>query len=89
MRIPPRPAVIRQLPRRNFTVGLHPGIEEQQIAREAATYNSPELHAKFRSAVEMLFAYFGMMGVAFAIGGFGGAMIAEQEVCYSYTLLTI
>ena len=31
-----RPVVIRQLPRRNFTVGLQPGIAEQQIAHEAA-----------------------------------------------------
>lgn len=69
-------------------VGLHPGIEEQQIAREAATYNSSGYLTKFGRAVEMVFAYFGMMAVAFAIGGLGGTMVAEQEVCNSKALLT-
>jgi len=32
-----RPALMKQLPRRNFTVGLVPGVEEQEIAHEAAT----------------------------------------------------
>jgi len=32
-----RPAVIRQIPRRNFMVGLQPGIEEQLITHEAQT----------------------------------------------------
>jgi hypothetical protein len=27
----------------------------------------------------MVFAYFGMMGVAFGIGSLGGAVVAEQE----------
>jgi len=32
-----RPAITRQLPRRNFTIGL-PGVHEREIAHEAATY---------------------------------------------------
>lgn len=31
-----RPAVVRQLPRRNFMVGLQPGVEERAITQEAA-----------------------------------------------------
>ena len=32
-----RPTVVRHIPRRNFMVGLQPGVEERAITEEAAT----------------------------------------------------
>ena len=45
--------VVRQVLRRNFMVGLQPGIEEQNITHEAATYYTPR-HLKKVNGVELL-----------------------------------
>lgn len=42
-RLPFRPAMLRQLRRRNFTVSLQPGLKEQEIAHEASTYWSNKI----------------------------------------------
>lgn len=79
-----RPAITRQLARRNYMVGLQPGVEEQQLTREASTYESQAKRILLTgSAVEMIFGYFGLMGGACAVGSLGGAIKANREVLHA------
>ena len=44
LRAASRPPVVRAMPRRNFMVGLQPGVEEQNITQEASTYQTCDLN---------------------------------------------
>ena len=86
LRAATRPPLVRQVPRRNFMVGLQPGIEEQALTKEAGTYNPTFFFFDsaycFCSAVEMIAGYFGMMVAACAVGSIAGAYFAEHDVIF-------
>lgn len=65
-------------------VGFQPGVEEQQLAHEASTYESQAKRILLTgSAIEMLFGYFGLLGGACAVGSLGGAIKANREVSHA------